>query len=280
MKDPVPLTAFKTEAKTQGYDTLYAQFDSPLMRQIRQEAYGEDIGQHSWVTADELRADIVRLGLSPSSHLLDLGCGPCGPLTFVLEAVGCHGTGAELSAEAIAAGIARASKLELGAVLSVVKSDLNQPLRFADHSFDATMSLDVIVHLKNRAEVFQEVARVLTPKGRFLFTDAGVITGVISSEEVRLRSNHGFTQFVAPGLNEHLLERQGFRILEVEDRTSSVLKNATGRFNARLSHKAELEEIEGTAVFQNQQQYLETVITLSKRGALSRIMYLAESGSL
>ena len=33
------------------------------MRQFRREAYGEDIGQHSWVDAKELRGDIQRLEL-------------------------------------------------------------------------------------------------------------------------------------------------------------------------------------------------------------------------
>ena len=54
-----------------------------MMRQIRREAYGEDIGQHSRVGSEELRGDMHRLGLAPSSRLVDLGCGPCGPLTFV-----------------------------------------------------------------------------------------------------------------------------------------------------------------------------------------------------
>src|SRR5690349_13871297 len=88
----------------QGYDPSYGQFDSPLMRQLRLEAYGEDIGQHSWVTADELRKDMARLRLSEASRVLDLGCGPCGPLIFILKSVGCHGTGVEVSASALAAG--------------------------------------------------------------------------------------------------------------------------------------------------------------------------------
>ena len=47
------------QSSAKSYDPLYAAFDSPLMRQLRQEAYGEDIGQHSWVTADEFRSDIA-----------------------------------------------------------------------------------------------------------------------------------------------------------------------------------------------------------------------------
>src|SRR5215470_9838554 len=75
------------EAEHHAYDATYHVFDSPLTRRLREEAYGEDIGQHSWVTAAELREDIPRLRLSVSSRLLDLGCGPCGPLTFIVSAV-------------------------------------------------------------------------------------------------------------------------------------------------------------------------------------------------
>ena len=61
------------------YEAFYREFGSPLMRQLRREAYGEDIGQHSWVSADELRRDAQRLGLCATSRLLDLGDGDCGP---------------------------------------------------------------------------------------------------------------------------------------------------------------------------------------------------------
>lgn len=92
------------ESTAEGYETFYREFDSPLMRQLRREAYGEDIGQHSWVGAEELREYIRRLGLLPSSRFLDLGCGPCGPLTFVLATIGCRGTGVELSPSAPESG--------------------------------------------------------------------------------------------------------------------------------------------------------------------------------
>ena len=64
------------------YESLYQEFESPLMRELRRDAYGEDIGQHSWVTASDLRRDAVRLGISADGLLLDLGCGPCGPLNI------------------------------------------------------------------------------------------------------------------------------------------------------------------------------------------------------
>ena len=264
------------EPRAEGYESFYREFDSPLMRQIRREAYGEDIGQHSWVGADEVRADIERLKLSPSSRFVDLGCGPCGPLTFVLATVGCPGTGVELSPSALRVGRARAISLGVVALLSVEETDLNEPLPFEPRSFDAGMSLDVVLHLRDRLKLFHEVAKLIRPGGRFLFTDAGVVTGSVSNEEVRKRSVHGYTQFVAMGWNERLLESAGFRLIETENRTMSLLKNATGRLAAMKTHRAELERVSGAADFARQQDYLETVVGLSRRGAVSRVMYLAE----
>jgi len=260
-----------------SYDAYYKAFDSRLIQQLRHEAYGKDIGQHSWATADELEEDISRLKLTPASRLLDLGCGPCGPLTFIVAQVGCRGFGADSSAEAIASGRARTAAMNLEGLLTLQQADLNNPLPSANAAFDAVLSVDVLLHLRNRESVFREVARVLTPGGRFLFTDAGVLTGPITDEEVRLRSLHGYTQFVPPGVNEAALEGSGFRLLERQDRTASLLKNASGRLATRLAHRPELEKLEGIANFERQVRYLETAVTLSQRRGLSRIMYLAES---
>jgi SAM-dependent methyltransferase len=259
------------------YDDVYAGFDSPLMRRVRAEASAEDIGQHSWVTAEQLRADMGRLRLTPALRLLDLGCGACGPLTFVLQAVGCRGTGVERSAPAVALGRDRAAALGVAGLATIAEADLDRPLPVESGSFDAAMSLDVVLHLRNRAALFRELARSLVPGGRLLFTDAGVLAGAISGEEAAARSVHGHTVFVPPGFNERALEASGFRLLETEDRTGALLESAEGRRAARLTHRGALEEAEGRDGFERQQRYLDTVIELARRRCVSRVMYLAES---
>ncbi|HTE43816.1 MAG TPA: methyltransferase domain-containing protein [Gemmatimonadaceae bacterium] len=246
------------------------------MRQLRREAYGEDFGQHSWVVAEDLRNDINRLRLSGSSHLLDLGSGPCGPLTFVLAASGCRGTAMDLSPSGLDVGRARARTMGVDGALSTHVADLNEPIPLESRSFDAIMSLDVILHLRDRSKIFHEVARLLRPGGRFLFTDAGVVTGSISSDDVRRRSFNGYTQFVPVGWNESLLESAGLRLLESENRTMRVLENAGGRLATIHAHRDELERVWTAPGFENQRDYLETVVAVSQRGAISRFMYLAE----
>lgn len=265
-----------TPPKNTGYDQSYVEFESPLMRQIRQEAYGEDIGQHSWVTVAELKSDVDRLGLSTSSVVLDVGCGPGGPLAFLLQAIGCRGIGVDVSRDAVDAARRRSATLGLDTRLTVGQADMNVPLPFPAATFSAVISLDVILHARDRLEVFREVARVLSPGGKFLFTDAGVLTGSISSNEVVNRSINGFTQFCSPGFNERQLAAAGLSLAYSEDRTASLLGNALGRIAARDAHRGELEEREGGEYFSRQRRYLETVVDLSQRGVLARIMYVGE----
>jgi len=264
------------DAPTDAYETFYREFELPLMQRIRREAYDEDIGQHSWVRADELRHDIRRLGLTPSSRLLDLGCGACGPLTFVLAKVRCAGTGVDASESALRAGRARATALGVDALLSSHQADLDTPIRLAAGSFDAAMALDVVLHLRDRARFYHQVATLLRPGGRFLFTDAGIVTAAVSHDDVKRRSRYGYTELVPPGRNEALLEAAGFRLIEREDRTASVVKNAGGRLGALRAHRAELELVSSAADLDAQESYLETVVDLASRGAVSRFMYLSE----
>jgi SAM-dependent methyltransferase len=258
------------------YESLYQEFDSPLMRELRRDAYGEDIGQHSWVTASDLRHDAVRLGLSADGCLLDLGCGPCGPLTFLMKSLGCHGIGFDVSGAALSAGLARARSLGVDGRIRVQEANLDAPIPLDSACVDAAMSLDVVLHLRDRLHSFLEIARILKSGARLLFTDAGVVTGSISNEEVAARSMHGFTQFCAPGFNERAIEQAGFAMLETEDRTAALLANATGRLTARLKHVGELEQVEGASGFARYQDYLRSIIATAERGAISRMMYLAE----
>jgi SAM-dependent methyltransferase len=260
----------------EGYDRLYAAFDSPLIRELRREAHGEDIGQHSWVTAAELRSDLGRLSLTAASRLLDVGCGPCGPLVFAVQSTGCTGTGVDVSAPAIEAGRARAAAAGVQDRVALLLADLNRPIPLAGPSFDAVICLDAVLHLRDRKAFFDEMARLLEPGGRLVLTDAAVVTGPVSNGEVERRSANGYTQFVPAGVNEGLLEAAGFRLIGREDRTDSVVLNASGRLKAMHAHRSEIEAADGIDAFARQQRYIETVVALSQRRALSRFMYIAE----
>ena len=136
-----------------------------------------------------------------------------------------------------------------------------------------------IADVRDRAALFREIRRVLIPGGRFSFTDAGVVTGLVSADEFRLRANRGFTLFVAPGLNERSLKEAGFEVLDVMDRTTGLIETAGGRLRARSRHESKLRDIEGDVGFEREQQFLRIVLELAQRRALSRMRYLAQTAT-
>ena len=50
-----------------AYDANYCHFAQDVLARVRREAYGEDIGQHSWLSADECRMFCDWLELGPGA---------------------------------------------------------------------------------------------------------------------------------------------------------------------------------------------------------------------
>ena len=193
------------------YNNAYGDFASDVEAAVRRETYGEDIGQSSWMPPrsgwidDQLawrrearaggRQRLGRSSRLPCDHARVLrhrrghqparrsqrartrrrtrGCRP-GHLSHSTQAGGCH---------------------------------------LDDSTFDAVISNDALCHVANRLTVLGEWARLLRPGGRILFTDAMVITGLVSNEELAIRSSIGYYFFLCPGENERLTAAAGFTLV-------------------------------------------------------------------
>src|SRR6516165_10503280 len=83
------------------YDASYGSFQTDLYAQIRQEAYGEDIGQNSWLTVQEQDMFLNWLGLCPGKTLLDVACGSGGPALRIASSTGSSVVGIDLHEQAI-----------------------------------------------------------------------------------------------------------------------------------------------------------------------------------
>ena len=65
--------------------------------------------------------------------------------------------------------------------------DASKPLPYAEGSFDAVFCNDSMCHIPGRQSVLEDWRRVLKPGGRIVFTDAMVVSGIVSSEEFATR---------------------------------------------------------------------------------------------
>jgi len=258
------------------YNAAYANYETDAYRQIRIETYGEDFGQTSWVTTDESREIPKLLGLTSHAVVLEIGCGSGRYALQIAESVGCRIFGVDVNGSGIDNANQLAKQRSLAGQASFELCDASKKLPFDDATFDAMFSNDVLCHIPGRLAVLREIFRVLKPGARILFSDALIIGGIISHQEIATRSSIGYYNFSPPGENERLIEQAGFRLLKSSDTTSHAARIAKRWHDARERRKSELIAAEGSANFEGVQQFLSCVHTLTSERRLLRYIYLAQ----
>jgi len=262
--------------KVDLYNSAYSHYEADVYRQVRIATYGEDLGQTSWVTNEE-SAEIPRiLQLTPNSHVLEIGCGSGRYALQLAQTIGCSVIGIDANAPGIenANSLARAGNLSDRLIFQ--HCDASQKLPFSDAAFDAVFANDVMCHIPGRQSVLHEVFRVLKPLGRFLFSDALVIGGIVSHQEIATRSSIGYYLFSPPGHNENLIRQAGFHLVDVNDTTHQAADIARRWRIARDEHREALTAAEGARNFDGLQRFLACVQTLTEEKRLLRDLYIAQ----
>jgi len=258
------------------YDANYGNFQTELYAQIRQEAFGEDIGQNSWLTSDEQDRFLRWLELAPGKILLDVACGAGGPALRIAAATGCSIVGIDAHKEALTTAGSLAAQRGLAERAEFRFIDATGPLLFSDNSFDAITCIDAINHFSDRPRVIAEWARLLKLGGRLLFTDPITLTGPLTNVEVAVRSSAGVYLFVPHGYDECVIAQCGLQLLVCEDVTANMAKVAEARHTARASRSDALHEIEGDQAYDGQQEFLAVAARVAREGRLSRFVYVAK----
>jgi SAM-dependent methyltransferase len=263
-------------SKVDLYDNAYANYDAEVYRQIRVETYGEDLGQTSWVTAEESQEIPRTLHLTPSSYVLEIGCGSGRYALQVAGTVGCRVVGLDTNAPGIQTANQLAASQNVASQVRFEICDAAKKLPFSDSTFDAAFANDVLCHVPGRLGALRELFRVLKPGGRMLFSDALVIGGLISQQEIAARSSIGFYIFSPPGENERIINEAGFRLESALDTSEQAALIAERWRDAREKRKEALLAIERPANFEGLQQFLSAVHTLTSERRLLRYVYVAE----
>ena len=265
-------------AQVDLYDSAYANYGSEVYQQVRMETYGQDLGQTSWVTTEESSEIPRMLRLVASSSVLEVGCGSGGYALHIAENVGCRIVGVDVNAPGVHNANQLASASGLSARAHFEQCDASKSLPFDDETFDAVFANDVLCHIPGRLNVLCEMFRVLKPGGRMLFSDALVVGGMISHEEINTRSSIGYYVYSPPGENERLSEHVGFREIRATDTTESAASIAKKWHQAREKRRDELVALEGTSNFEGLQAFLSCVHGLTAERRLLRYLYVADRG--
>src|SRR5262245_432505 len=123
------------------YDT-YKNYSEDLYEEVRKETYGEDIGQTSWLTADEYRSFFSLLNLSQEKIILEVAIGSGGPAVFMVKETGCTLTGIDINESGVANAKKLAEENGVSNKMKFIVADASSKLPFSDQAFDALISID------------------------------------------------------------------------------------------------------------------------------------------
>jgi ubiquinone/menaquinone biosynthesis C-methylase UbiE len=158
-----------------GYDAVYRAVPrSKTLRRLWHELaegpdFPEQFGHISFTTLAELRRMTVELRLRRNDTLVDIGCGMAGPALWVARENGARLIGIDAAVAAIDEARARANCVGLPKrarfhVGTFAETGLESALA------DAVMSEDALQYAPDKQAAINEVARILRPGGRFVFT--------------------------------------------------------------------------------------------------------------
>jgi len=262
-------------ARVDLYNSTYGNFKEDVLAEVRRETYGDDIGQNSWITAEEYDTFYGWLELASHPHVLEVASGSGGPALYLALKHGCRITGVDINEEGLNTARQAASTAKIANAVFHC-ADVDQRLPFAAETFDAIACMDSMNHFRDRLSVLREWHRVLKAGRRILFTDPVVLTGPVSNDELAARSNIGFFLFVPLEVTERLVQEAGFRLLRREDVTANI-ESTSGRWHAaRQRHRDDLVQIEGEERFEGLQRFFTAVHKLTRERRLSRFVFVAE----
>src|SRR5215470_17919388 len=121
--------------KVEFYSSAYGNLEADVYGEIRRETYSEDIGQSSWLTADEYDKFSEYLGIGASSRVLEVASGSGGPALYLAAKFGCHVTGVDINEE----GLNSAKQMAVSRGLTNADfqfANVDEALPFDDAMFD------------------------------------------------------------------------------------------------------------------------------------------------
>jgi ubiquinone/menaquinone biosynthesis C-methylase UbiE len=260
--------------KVDLYDRAYGNYEIDAYRQVRIEAYGADLGQTSWVSQEESDEIPRLLGLRTDSVVLEIGCGSGAYALHIAQGVGCRIVGLDINESGVENANRLAEVRSLHGQATFKQCDVSQRLPFESQTFDAVFANDVLCHVAARSSLLGEMYRVLKSGGRMLFSDALVVGGLVSHEEIATRSSIGTYVFSPPGENERLITKAGFQLIAAKDTTESSASIASRWHDARDKYQKELAKLEGAETFDGLQRFLACVHKLTAERRLLRYLYI------
>ncbi len=158
----------------------------------------------------------VQMNLTADSHALDIGSGLGGPARTLAETYGCRVSGIDLTQAFCDAATTMSDWIGLGQRVDFRQGDATN-LPFADHQFDAAMTIHVAMNIAAKDKVYAEARRVVKPAGIFAVYDVLQGEGGDVLYPVPWARDPSISHLATRDEMTALLTGAGFKLLDVQD---------------------------------------------------------------
>jgi cyclopropane fatty-acyl-phospholipid synthase-like methyltransferase len=225
---------------------------------------------------EAIRAAAQRLGLGPTSKVLEIGAGVGGPARYLAHTVGCHVMALELQPElnAIAADLTQRCGLA-GRVTHICGDALRYPL--PDAAFDAVVSWLAFLHIPDRPRLCVRLARTLRAGGACYIEDL-TMRAPFSARDLREVREivYGIT---LTRIGDYITDLQAAGLVGVRavDLTGEWAPYVAGRLAAWRQGRVEKSRIYGEAAFAALEMFYDVIARLFESGSLGGARLMARA---
>ena len=237
-------------ADTQGVVAETRAYYDGAANEIYRDIWGENIHLGIFASPDDSfqaamdrsnRRMSERVGFSPETRVLDVGCGYGALARYLAATYGCRVLATNISDRELEWGRELTATAGLDHLVSFDWADFHE-LPFDDASFDIYWSQEAFLHAADKHRVLAETFRVLKPGGRLVFSD--ILVRRDTPEEVRARICERVKSpdmWDAPDYRA-ALARAGFSIAVEEDWSPNVALSYGWVRNELERRRAEFEQ--------------------------------------
>jgi ubiquinone/menaquinone biosynthesis C-methylase UbiE len=223
----------------------------------------------------EANDELARLaGLDENCRVLDVCSDMGGPARYQAHNYGCHVTGIDLTESRVAGAIRLTEMAGLGGRAAFQCANaLDNP--FPDRTFDVVVSQEAFCHIPNKPWLVHECVRVLKTGGRIAFTEILERDRMTDDARERLRREMMFVDIETQAGYCRLLEREGCKVLQVQDVSETWAEILVARHAMYRSLKTQTVARFGTAHFEAWDNAYDHFVGLYKTGELGGGRFLA-----
>ena len=114
---------------------------------------------------------IIAQKLNGAKKVLEIGCGDCRLVNFLVQHTGCEAIGVDISDADFAKGRRESRRLHLSYLVDCIKGNAEHLSSFLTEEFDTCISKYVLHELKNPSMVLREIRKVLKEHGSIIMID-------------------------------------------------------------------------------------------------------------